>query len=109
MIAFEEGEAIPYALHQFEDRGVFFVTPKTKVYKGMIIGECNRPQDIAVNICKTKKLTNMRSATADVMVTLQAPRLMSLEDCLEYIADDELVEVTPENVRIRKANLTKIK
>ena len=109
LIAFEEGEAIPYALHQFEDRGVFFVTPKTKVYKGMIIGECNRPQDIAVNICKTKKLTNMRSATADVMVTLQSPRLMSLEDCLEYIAEDELVEVTPENVRIRKANLTKIK
>ncbi len=109
LIAFEEGEAIPYALHQFEDRGVFFVTPKTKVYKGMIIGECNRPQDIAVNICKTKKLTNMRSATADVMVTLQAPRLMSLEDCLEYIAEDELVEITPQNVRIRKANLTKIK
>ena len=109
LIAFEDGEAIPYALHQFEDRGVFFVTPKTKVYKGMIIGECNRPQDIAVNICKTKKLTNMRSATADVMVTLQAPRIMSLEDCLEYIGDDELVEVTPKNVRIRKANLTKIR
>ncbi len=109
LIAFETGEAIPYALHQFEDRGVFFVTPKTKVYKGMIIGECNRPQDIAVNICKTKKLTNMRTATADVMVTLQSPRIMSLEDCLEYIQDDELVEITPENVRIRKANLTRIK
>ncbi len=109
LIAFEDGEAIPYALHQFEDRGVFFITPKTKVYKGMIIGECNRPQDIAVNICKTKKLTNMRSATADVMVTLQSPRIMNLEDCLEYIQDDELVEVTPENVRIRKANLTKIR
>ena len=109
LIAFEDGEAIPYALHQFEDRGVFFVTPKTKVYKGMIIGECNRPQDIAVNICKTKKLTNMRSATADVMVTLQSPRIMSLEDSLEYIGDDELVEVTPENIRIRKANLTKIR
>lgn len=109
LIAFEDGEAIPYALHQFEDRGVFFVTPKTKVYKGMIIGECNRPQDIAVNICKTKKLTNMRSATADVMVTLQSPRIMSLEDCLEYIGDDELVEVTPKNVRIRKADLTRIR
>ena len=109
LIAFEDGEAIPYALHQFEDRGVFFVTPKTKVYKGMIIGECNRPQDIAVNICKTKKLTNMRSATADVMVTLQSPRIMSLEDCLEYIEDDELVEVTPKNVRIRKADLTRIR
>ncbi len=109
LIAFEDGEAIPYALHQFEDRGVFFVTPKTKVYKGMIIGECNRPQDIAVNICKTKKLTNMRSATADVMVTLQSPRIMSLEDCLEYIGDDELVEVTPKNVRIRKSDLTRIR
>lgn len=107
IIAFETGEAIPYALGQFEDRGVFFVTPKTKVYKGMIIGEGNKPQDVAVNICKTKKLTNMRTATADVMVTLQAPRQMSLEDCLEYIQDDELVEVTPENVRIRKADLTK--
>ena len=105
LIAFEDGEAIPYALHQFEDRGVFFVTPKTKVYRGMIIGECNRPQDLAINICKTKKLTNMRSATADVMVTLQAPKIMSLEDCLEYIAEDELVEVTPKNVRMRKANL----
>ncbi len=109
LIAFEDGEAIPYALHQFEDRGVFFITPKTKVYRGMIIGECNRPQDIAVNICKTKKLTNMRSATADVMVTLQSPRILSLEDSLEYIQDDELVEVTPENVRIRKANLVKIR
>lgn len=107
LISHEDGEAIPYALGQFEDRGVFFVTPKTKVYRGMIIGECNRPQDVAINICKTKKLTNMRSATADVMVTLQAPRIMSLEDCLEYIESDELVEVTPENVRIRKADLTK--
>lgn len=105
LIAFEDGEAIPYALHQFEDRGVFFVTPKTKVYKGMIVGECNRPQDLAINVCKTKKLTNMRSATADVMVTLQAPKIMALEDCLEYISDDELVEVTPLNVRMRKANL----
>ena len=108
LVAFEDGEAIPYALAQFEDRGVFFITPKTKVYRGMIVGECNRLQDIAVNVCKTKKLTNMRSATADVMVTLQAPRLMSLEDCLEYIEEDELVEITPENVRIRKANLVKI-
>lgn len=107
IIALEEGEAIPYALAQFEDRGVFFITPKTKVYRGMIIGECNRPQDIAVNICKTKKLTNMRSATADVMVTLQAPKIMSLEDSLEYIAEDELVEITPENIRIRKAELGK--
>ncbi len=107
IIAIEQGEAIPYALAQFEDRGVFFVTPKTKVYRGMIIGECNKPQDIVVNICKTKKLTNMRSATADVMVTLQAPKTMSLEDSMEYISDDELVEITPVNIRIRKADLNK--
>ena len=107
IIAHEQGEAIPYALAQFEDRGVFFVTPKTKVYRGMIIGEGNRPQDIVVNICKTKKLTNMRSSTADVMVTLQAPRILSLEEALEYITDDELVEITPENIRLRKADLNK--
>ena len=75
----------------------------------MIIGEGNRPQDIVVNICKTKKLTNMRSATADVMVTLQAHKDMTLEECLEYIAEDELVEVTPENVRMRKQDLVKFK
>ena len=109
ILAHEQGEAIPYALAQFEDRGVFFVTPKTKVYRGMIIGEGNRPQDIVVNICKTKKLTNMRSATADVMVTLQAHKEMTLEECLEYIAEDELVEVTPENVRMRKQDLVKFK
>lgn len=107
IIALEQGEAIPYALAQFEDRGVFFVTPHTKVYRGMIIGEGNRAQDIAVNICKTKKLTNMRTATADVMVTLQAHKELSLEDSLEYIADDELVEITPENIRIRKADLNR--
>lgn len=107
IIAHEQGEAIPYALAQYEDRGTFFVTPKTKVYRGMIIGECNKPQDIVVNICKTKKLTNMRSATADVMVTLQAHKEMSLEECMEYIAEDELVEITPENVRIRKSDLNK--
>ena len=107
IIAHEQGEAIPYALAQFEDRGVFFVTPKTKVYRGMIIGEGNRPQDIVVNICKTKRLTNMRSSTADVMVTLQAPKILSLEEALEYISDDELVEITPENIRLRKSDLNR--
>ena len=107
IIAHEQGEAIPYALAQYEDRGVFFITPKTKVYRGMIIGECNRPQDIVVNICKTKKLTNMRSSTADVMVTLQAPKILSLEEALEYIGDEELVEITPQNIRLRKADLTR--
>lgn len=109
LIAFENGEAIPYALQQFEDRGVFFVKPKTKVYRGMIVGECNKLQDIVVNVCKTKRLTNMRSAGADVMVTLAAARQMSLEDCLEYIGDDELVEITPQNIRMRKANWVKFR
>ncbi len=109
ILAHETGEAIPYALAQYEDRGVFFITPKTKVYRGMIIGEGNKSQDIAVNICKTKKLTNMRSSTADVMVTLQAPKILSLEDCMEYIAEDELVEITPENIRMRKVDLVKFR
>ena len=107
IISWEQGEAVPYALAQFEDRGVFFVVPHTKVYRGMIIGECNKPNDIAVNICKTKKLTNMRSSTADVMVTLQAPKIMGLEDSMEYISDDELVEITPKNIRLRKADLSR--
>ncbi len=107
ILAHEQGEAVPYALAQFEDRGVFFVTPHTKVYRGMIIGEGNKAQDIVVNICKTKKLTNMRSSTADVMVTLQAHKELSLEECLEYIGDDELVEITPKNIRMRKQDLVK--
>src|SRR5574344_191960 len=107
ILAFETGEAIPYALAQYEDRGVFFITPHTKVYRGMIIGECNKPNDIPVNICKTKKLTNMRTSTADVMVTLQGHKEMALEDCMEYIGDDELVEITPKNIRLRKSDLNK--
>lgn len=109
LVAHEDGEAIPYALALLEDRGTFFVNPKTKVYRGMVVGEHNRGQDLVVNVCKMKKLTNMRSATADVMVTLQGVKNLSLEDCLEYINEDELLEVTPESVRIRKANLTKIR
>ncbi len=109
ILSFETGDAIPYALAQYEDRGVFFITPKTKVYRGMIIGEGNKSQDLAVNICKTKKLTNMRSSNADVMVALQAPKNLSLEDCMEYIADDELVEITPENIRMRKVDLVKFR
>lgn len=106
LIAHEDGEVISYALQQLEDRGVFFVKPKTRVYRGMVVGENNRPQDLIINVCKTKKLTNMRSATAEATVTLQATKNMSLEDCLEYIKEDELVEITPENIRIRKADIS---
>ena len=107
LVAWEKGEAVPYALDQFADRGTFFITPKTKVYKGMIVGEGNRAQDVAVNVCKTKKLTNMRTSTADAMVVLKAPKLLSLEEALDYIADDELAEITPESIRLRKADLTR--
>lgn len=102
LIAWEEGEATAYALQGAEDRGVFFITPGTRVYSGMIVGENSRPQDMDINVCKTKKLTNMRSSNSDVLVTLQAPIEMSLERCLEYIQSDELVEVTPKCIRMRK-------
>lgn len=106
--AFEEGVATFYAMKNAEDRGVFFITPGTKVYKGMIIGESNRPQDVEINVCKTKQLTNHRSATGDELVQLQAPIDMSLERALEYIGPDELVEVTPESVRLRKVGTKKL-
>lgn len=109
LIAHENGEAIPYALAQLEDRGFFFIEPKTKVYRGMIVGENNRPQDLIVNVCKCKRLSNVRSSTADIMVTLQSSRKFSLEESLEYIKNDELVEITPENIRMRKADLSKIR
>jgi len=102
LIAFEEGTATFYAMKNAEDRGAFFITPGTKVYKGMIIGEHNRPQDLELNVCKTKQLTNHRSATGDELVQLQAPMDMSLERALEYIGPDEMVEITPESIRLRK-------
>jgi len=108
MIAFEEGVATFYALKNAEDRGAFFISPSTKVYKGMIVGEHNRPQDVELNVCKTKQLTNHRSATGDELVQLQTPVDMSLERALEYIGSDELVEVTPKSIRLRKLNTKKL-
>ena len=109
LVAWEEGVATAYALQGAEDRGFFFITPGTKVYGGMIVGEYNRPQDLDLNICKTKKLTNIRNSNSDTLVTLQSPVEMGLERCLEYIQDDELVEVTPETVRMRKRMLNRVK
>jgi GTP-binding protein len=108
IVAFEEGVATFYALKNAEDRGVFFITPGTKVYKGMIVGEHNRPQDLDLNVCKTKQLTNHRAASGDELVQLQAPIEMSLERALEYIGPDELVEVTPESIRLRKLKTKKL-
>jgi GTP-binding protein len=102
LIAFEEGTATFYALKNAEDRGVFFITPGVKVYKGMIVGEHNRPQDLELNVCKTKQLTNHRASSGEELVQLQAPVEMSLERALEYIGPDELVEVTPKSIRLRK-------
>lgn len=102
LTSFEEGVSTFYAMKNAEDRGIFFIHPGTKVYKGMIIGESNRAQDVEINVCKTKQLTNHRAATGDELVQLQAPIEMSLERALEYIGCDELLEVTPESIRLRK-------
>ncbi|MBW4600141.1 MAG: translational GTPase TypA [Calothrix sp. FI2-JRJ7] len=102
LISFEEGVSTFYAMKNAEDRGTFFITPGIKVYKGMIVGEHNRPQDLELNVCKTKQLTNHRASGGDELVQLQAPVEMSLERALEYIGPDELVEVTPQSIRLRK-------
>ncbi len=102
LISFEQGVATFYALKNAEDRGQYFISPGTKVYKGMIIGENNRTQDLEINICKTKHLTNMRSAGADELDALQSPLEMTLERALEYIGPGEMLEVTPESIRLRK-------
>jgi len=102
LISFEEGVATFYAMKNAEDRGVFFITPTTKVYKGMIVGENNRAQDLELNVCKTKQLTNHRASGGEELVQLQTPVDMSLERALEYIGPDELVEVTPKSIRLRK-------
>jgi GTP-binding protein len=102
LISFEEGVATYYSLQGAEDRGTFFIGPGTKVYKGMIIGENNRGQDMELNICKSKQLTNHRASGGEELVQLQTPIDMNLERALEYIGPDEMVEVTPESIRLRK-------
>ena len=109
LIAFEEGVATFYSLKNAEDRGVFFISPGVKVYKGMIVGEHNRNQDLELNVTKTKQLTNHRAAGGDELVQLQTPIEMSLERALEYIGQDELVEVTPESIRLRKLSKKLVK
>jgi GTP-binding protein len=109
LIAFEEGVATFYAMKNAEDRGIFFITPGTRVYKGMIVGEHNRNQDLDLNVCKTKQLTNHRAAGGDELVQLQTPVDMSLERALEYIGPEELVEITPESIRLRKLSKKLVK
>ena len=102
MVSMENGKATAYALGALEDRGVMFIEPGAEVYEGMIVGEHNHDNDLAVNVVKGKKLTNTRAAGSDHTVVLDRPRVMTLEMCLDYINSDELVEVTPENFRLRK-------
>ena len=109
LVSFEEGVSTFYSLKNAEDRGQYFISPGTKVYKGMIIGEHNRAQDLEINICKTKQLTNMRSAGAEELDTLQSPIDMTLERALEYIGPGEMLEVTPESIRLRKITSSKNK
>lgn len=102
LIADRAGEAIEYALLSLEDRGILFIEPGLKLYEGMIIGECNKENDLNVNASKEKKLTNMRAAGSDAFTRLAGIRKMSLERCIEWIDDDEWIEVTPQNIRLRK-------
>lgn len=102
LIAFETGEAVTYGLYNAQERGRLFIEPGTEVYEGMIVGESSRPEDIVVNVCKKKHLTNMRSATADEALRLTPPVKLSLEECIEFLAEDELLEVTPKSLRLRK-------
>jgi len=102
LVASHEGETTPYALHLVQSRGTLFVNPHTKVYAGMVVGACNRQEDIEINVCKTKHLTNTRSAAKDDNVILSPAWVPTLEQAIEYIDDDELLEITPRNLRIRK-------
>ena len=102
LVAFETGEAVTYGLFNAQERGALFIGPGTAVYGGMIVGECPKAEDISVNVCKKKQLTNMRASGSDEALRLVTPRQLSLEQCLEFLADDELLECTPENLRLRK-------
>ena len=105
LVADRQGETTAYALLNLQDRGEFFVGPGDDVYKGMIVGENNKPQDLDLNVAKEKHLTNMRAAAGDELEHVPPPREMSLEECIEFIREDELVEITPENYRLRKRHL----
>jgi GTP-binding protein len=105
LISQDHGTATAYALDKLSDRGYFFIPPGTEVYEGMIVGENNKGGDLIINITKGKKLTNMRTSSSDDTVKLTPPKILSLEQSLEYLADDELAEITPGAIRIRKKYL----
>ena len=102
IVAWEAGSTTAYSLKSAEERGVLFIGPGVQVYEGMVVGENARGQDIPINVCKKKHLTNMRASGGDMEIRLTPPRSMSLDEAIEYLSDDELLEVTPESYRIRK-------
>jgi GTP-binding protein len=107
LVAFETGEAVTYGLYNAQERGALFIGPGTPVYEGMIVGQSPKAEDLIVNVCKKKHVTNMRASGSDDALRLTPPKRMSLEESLEFITDDELIEVTPKNIRIRKRILDK--
>ena len=102
LVAFETGDAVAYGIFNVQDRGAMFIGPGVKVYGGMVVGVSPKSEDIVVNVCKKKQLTNTRASGSDEALRLVPPRILSLEQCLEFLGDDELLEVTPENLRLRK-------
>ena len=102
LIAFEAGESVTYGLFAAQERGTLFIGPGQKVYSGMVIGQNGKAEDIELNVCKTKHLTNTRSSSADEALKLTPPKVLSLEQAIEFIDTDELLEVTPKSLRIRK-------
>lgn len=102
LIAYESGESITYGLFNAQERGQLFIGAGVQVYGGMIVGSCSRAEDIEVNVCKKKQLTNTRSSGSDEALKLTPPKILSLEQALDFIDTDELLEITPENLRIRK-------
>ena len=102
LIAFETGTSITYGLFNAQDRGTLFIGPGEQVYAGMVIGQTGKAEDIEINVCKAKHLTNTRASGSDDALKLTPPKILSLEQALEFIDTDELLEITPENIRIRK-------
>jgi len=102
LVSTDTGQATPYAIQHIEERGIMFIEPGTEVYEGMIVGENRYDSDLAVSPVKEKNLTNQRSSSKDTTVVLKSPKKMSLEQCLDYINTDELVEITPNSIRMRK-------
>ncbi len=107
LVAWENGETVTYGLKSAEERGTLFYGPGVPVYQGMVVGEHQRPGDLDINVCRTKHLTNMRNSIQDIEIRLVTPEEMSLDRCIEYLSDDELLEVTPASLRMRKRILDK--